>query len=210
MSTESERRQNYHEMRLLVETARILTPQFDASIVYLTGAQLELLRNVAQYLDRQDSFVSEYHPDFYLTPTDAEWNTLQAIVDDLKEELMGNANTIWGFYEQWFEWLGETKSGDGQFIVQTAVVPTGYVYRLEHVAVMNRTRAATWAQFAVVSSGCYNWLMTEAAIALGKVYVWHGLMTLAEGDRVYMLMAGNLDGDIIDAGVLGYKVKLPT
>ena len=73
----------------MVETARVLNSGFDATIICLTGAELELLRNMTQYLHRRSTFVSEYHENYYLAPDNNEWNELDALVANLEDKLMG-------------------------------------------------------------------------------------------------------------------------
>lgn len=82
------RRRGYVEGMVLMETERILDAQFKSTILEVTGAQLEILRNLTAYPNRRESFVSEYHPQYYLIPTDAEWDNLLAIVANLEERLM--------------------------------------------------------------------------------------------------------------------------
>jgi len=83
------RRKTFYRTRVLIETERILNPQFSDSLVCLTGAEIELLRNTVKYLHRRSTFVSEYEAGGYLAPTNAEWDALQAIVANLEETLMG-------------------------------------------------------------------------------------------------------------------------
>lgn len=87
--SETWRTKTYYDKRVLVETSRILDNPFDASLVCLEGAELELLRNMCQYLHRRSSFVSEYHTGYYLAPSMVEWDALEAIVASLEEKLMG-------------------------------------------------------------------------------------------------------------------------
>lgn len=87
--SEDWRRKDYYKTRVLIDTARVLDPQFKDGLLCITGAQNELLRNLMQYLKRRSTFASEYHPGYYLAPTIAEWDELQAIVADLEETLMG-------------------------------------------------------------------------------------------------------------------------
>ena len=87
--SEEWRRKTYYDKRVLIETERILDPQFDDSVLCLTGAQLELVRNLMQYLHRRSTFASSYEKGYYLAPTNAEWDELQAVVADLEETIMG-------------------------------------------------------------------------------------------------------------------------
>lgn len=87
--TESWRRKTYYNKRVLVETSRVLNPQFSDTLICLTGAELEILRNLTQYVHRRSTFASGYTKDYYLAPTNDEWDVLSAIVADLEEKLMG-------------------------------------------------------------------------------------------------------------------------
>lgn len=87
--SESWRYKKYYKPRVLIETSRILFPQFGDSVLCLTGAELELLRNLTQYLHRRSTFATEYQSGGYLAPTNAEWDSLQSIVASLEEKLMG-------------------------------------------------------------------------------------------------------------------------
>jgi len=83
------RRKQYYNPRVLIDTGQVLDPQFDDTWVCLTGAELEMLRNLTQYLHRRSTFVSEYKQAHYLAPTNEEWDTLQSLVSNLEEKLMG-------------------------------------------------------------------------------------------------------------------------
>lgn len=83
------RRKKYYNKRVLVEVARVLDSQLSDSLVCLTGAHFEMLRNLTQYLHRRSTFVSEYAEGYYVAPSNAEWDGLQQIVAELEEILMG-------------------------------------------------------------------------------------------------------------------------
>jgi len=87
--SETWRRKAYYDKRVLIDTGRVISSTVDDSLVCITGPQLEMLRNVTQYLKRRSTFVTEYHDNYYDAPTTAEWDELQAIVADLEETLMG-------------------------------------------------------------------------------------------------------------------------
>ena len=83
------RRKTYYRSRVMIETSRILDPQFPDSLLCITGAQIEMLRNLMQYLHRRSTFVTSQEEQYYLSPTTEEWDILQAIVADLEDTLMG-------------------------------------------------------------------------------------------------------------------------
>jgi len=87
--SEGWRRKQYYNPRVLIDTGRVLDPQFDDTWVCLTGAELEMLRNLTQYLHRRSTFASEYKQTYYLAPSNEEWDTLSSLVSTLEEKLMG-------------------------------------------------------------------------------------------------------------------------
>lgn len=87
--TETWRRKPYYRPRVLISTERVLSPQFDDSLLCITGAQLEMLRNLMQYLHRRSTFVSENQDGYYLVADNDDWDAIQVVVADLEETLMG-------------------------------------------------------------------------------------------------------------------------
>lgn len=79
----------YYDKRQMIETQRVITPQFDNIVVCLTGSDLEMLRNLMPLLRWRTSFVSEYHTNHYLCPDNADWDLIQGLVADLERRLMG-------------------------------------------------------------------------------------------------------------------------
>jgi len=87
--TESWRIKKYYGPRVLIETERILNPEFSDTIICITGAQVEMLRNLTQYLHRRSTFSQDNQKDYYLAPNNDDWNTISYVVADLEETLMG-------------------------------------------------------------------------------------------------------------------------
>ena len=87
--TEAWRRKTYYRPRVLVDAVKVLDPQFPDALLCITGAQLEMLRNLTQYLHRRSTFVSELDSGYYLVPDNDDWDDIQTIVADLEETLMG-------------------------------------------------------------------------------------------------------------------------
>lgn len=83
------RKKTYYKPRVLISTERVLDPQFEDGLLCITGAQLEMLRNLTQYLKRRSTFSQSETDVGYLSPSSADWDTIQAIVADLEETLMG-------------------------------------------------------------------------------------------------------------------------
>jgi hypothetical protein len=207
--SESERRRKYRHNRVLIETARILDPQFADAVVYLTGAQIEMLRNVTPYLNRLDTYVTVYNVGYYLTPTIEEYDAILAIVSDLEESLMGNPNVIWGYNDIWANTWAEAKSGDGTFEGWSAAVPAGEVWVLQIASIANKTAARGTARIELQSDAEGQiWLFSEPSPGL-TAQVCKGPITLIENDRIKFIQELCLDGDNIQFGLSGYKMVIP-
>lgn len=90
------KRHKYALNRILIPAARILSPEFNAVYVFLTGSHVEILRNLLAYATRETTFVDEYHEGYYISPDDDDLNNIAYIVAELEEMLMG---TVLGFYD---------------------------------------------------------------------------------------------------------------
>lgn len=86
--TDDWRRKRYYEPRVLIETERILAPQFPDAIVCLSGAQVEMLRNLTAYLHRRSTWAEGYEETYYLAPDNEDWVTIQSLVAELEGQLM--------------------------------------------------------------------------------------------------------------------------
>jgi len=126
--SESERRRKYRYNRVMIETERILDPQFNDAVVFLTGAQIEMLRNVTQYLNRLDTYVSEQFLGYYLAPTVEDYDSILEIVADLEETLMGNENVIFGYNAVLQEFHNVQSDVNDDFVTSCAQVPEGEVW----------------------------------------------------------------------------------
>lgn len=87
--SEGWRKRLYYKPRIVMATNDVLESTFPAAILCVSGGQLNILRNLVQYAERRATFASEYHEHYYLTPTEEEWESLQAVVAELQGELMG-------------------------------------------------------------------------------------------------------------------------
>lgn len=86
---EAWRIKRYYVPRVLIDTERVLNPQFPDTVVCLTGSQVEMLRNLTQYLKRRSTFAQGYEEDYYLAPNNTDWVTIATIVAELEKTLMG-------------------------------------------------------------------------------------------------------------------------
>ena len=199
----------YHYDRILIESSRIITPTLPGCTLVLNGAQVEMLRNCAHYLDRRYTFVSEYGELTYETPDDDDWDDIRAQVADLEEKLMGNENTIFGVYERWVEWLGGTKTGDGEYSAISTPVPVGYVYVCQSVSIQNNTSARGRAAIGFSEGAHWYYLKAVEAPVTSEPVSYNSQMVLSAGDTIRVFQALCLDGDVIGAGIWGYSMKIP-
>jgi len=207
--SESERRRKYRYNRVLIETERILDPQFDDAVIYLTGAQIELLRNVTQYLNRLDTYVTEYASGYYLAPTAADYDSILAIVADLEETLMGNPNTIWGFFGQVMERRVTVSTGEDDTYVETVPVPAGYVHVIEHISLYHTAGQTCGVNMVMNVGGSDPILYNAPALpSAEKVYQYTNL-TLVEDNTIRLEVSGLPDTKICVLRCAGYSMKVP-
>jgi len=87
--SESWRIKKYYDKRVLIDTVRVLDPQFPSTLICLDGAELEMLRNLTQYLHRRSTFAQGYETGYYLAPDNDDWDIIESLVANLEEKLMG-------------------------------------------------------------------------------------------------------------------------
>jgi len=204
----TEQRYGYTYHRVLIDSARVLDSQFDDAVIYVTGAQLEMLRNVTQYLRRLSTYVSDYQPGYYLSPTVEDYDSILEVVADLEEVLMGNPNTIFGYSDQINLNGGEIKEGDGNFSWDTGAIPAGKMWLLQHITFQNPwfTRG-TMIVIAQLQSGDH-YLINDPNPA-NDLHTWDGCITMKEGDELKFVQYSCLDGDTIRAGLVANEMDVP-
>lgn len=207
--SESERRHGYAYNRILIETERVLDPQFSDAVVFLSGAQIEMLRNITQYLNRQETYVTEYMPGYYIAPTIADYDDILEIVADLEETLMGNPNVIWGYNDNYAEWLLDLDAPAGMYDLDGETVPEGEVWRVTGGSAITFSTSCTDIRY-------YAYLQTKSLILVnqrlpeaGVVYPFAVDAILKEGDRVYMRFYNLTEDDNVYACLWGYKMVVP-
>ena len=207
--SETERRKGYVSTRVLIDAAKVLTPTFDDAVVYLTGAQLEVLRNLTQYANRPESYVAEYESGYYLTPDNDDWDDIQAIVADLEETLMGNPNTIFGLTDAKRLTNSSTVSGAGDKTLYTGSVPAGEVWRMEGWNAVNVDTSNTRIEMILsFSAGVYYPFRIDNP-AIDEMVYWNGMLTMVEGDSMNAKFYGCADGDHIKFTAHGYIMTVP-
>lgn len=207
--SETERRTQYVLGRILIESSRILSPQFGAQGISLSGAQVELLRNVVAYLRRDTTFVDEYHEGYYFRATTSDFDTIQGIVSDLEDKLMANDNTMWGYNArlQWQE--VEISDNAGTFNVNVGPVPAGEVWVVENALVRHNEGGSINCGFATYMSE--NWIDFTPRF-LVQTGLWYGgptNLTLGPGDYVIASFWGLSVGKTAEFSGTGYTMKVP-
>lgn len=82
-------RHGYYEPNILIPVGTLLDCPFPPATIELTGQELLLLRSMIGYLERDPTYVAEYHDGYYLSPDDEQWDEIEAIVAALARKLMG-------------------------------------------------------------------------------------------------------------------------
>lgn len=196
--------------RVIVDSKAFLNTEFNDAVLFLTGGHIELMRNLMQYANRRSTWVSDYYIGYYLEPTDADWNLIQQSVAELEYVLMGNNNVIFGYNERIHEWLGGTKTGAGQYNALSTAVPAGYVHRIEAISIRNVTGTRGGTGIFVIGDATYYAIKYDSTPVIYIPLLVTGCFTLEAGDQVNVRMAGCLDGDVIEAGLWGYRMEVPT
>lgn len=208
--SESVRRRKYRYDRVLIESSRILNPQFDDAVVYLTGAQIEMLRNVSQYLNRLDTYVAEYNPGYYLTPTAADYDDLLEIVADLEETLMGNPNTLFGYKDTKNLANSDTVSGIGDRTLYSGPVPAGQVWRIEAFNASNEDTACSKIELMAGLPAGDSIVHRVLNPGVDELVSWNGMLTLKAPNNLLATFHDCADGDHISFDAHGYRMDIPT
>ena len=205
----SERRRKYRYDRILIESDRILSPQFDDAVLYVTGAQLEMLRNVTGYLRNLQTYVDEYQPGYYLTPDVSDYDDILAIVADLEETLMGNPNTIWGYYAPYAEIIQSSTMAAGDSDRYGDHVPEGEVWRVFNIACWVESATCTRFRLSAHIDGVYLTLANEQPPVTTNWYRYQFDLTLKEGDFIYVSYYDMTLNDGVRNDISGYKMIVP-
>jgi len=115
-------------------------------------------------------------------------------------------NLKWGYYDRWAENLGGVSGGAGFYLASTVAVPTGQVYVANFIFIRNNTgaRGVTLEWFNVAGAAYFcSWV---AGLAISAPLIWNGGVVLKATDNVSVYMAGTVLNDVMEAGVMGYKM----
>lgn len=207
--SEHERRQGYAYNRVLIETAHVLVPEFADAVVWLSGAQLQMLRNITQYLNRQETYVDDYMPGYYVTPDADDYDSILEIVADLEETLMGNPNTIWGYADQYYDPTNVQSTGAGSTILETDPIPSGYVAVVYHWVAWHLGGTTVGIKVNAIVDATTIPLYDEAAIPHQEYVTQITNVVLKEGDYMTVKFTGLPDTEWGYLRMLGYSMIVP-
>jgi len=121
-------RHAYPYDRVLIDASRVLDAPVGDLTLNVTGAHLEMLRNVTQYLNRETTYVDERFVGYYNTPSVADMDTIRAIVADLELELMGGMNTQFGYKDVYQEYEYDLDASSAIIDLDFGQPPSGEVW----------------------------------------------------------------------------------
>lgn len=199
----------YKYDRVLIETSRMYRPMFAPAVVQLTGAQVEMLRNMTQYLNRPNTYVEEYEFDKYLTPDAGQFDGIQAIVANLEEKLMGNENVIWGYQDRMADRVTHTKVGDADYDMDMPQVPAGEVWVVTSIASRNSTTTGQH-EYLLGDGVTYYPVYPYGVPAANEWRVGDALhIVMKEDDWMRVVFRDCINNDVLIGIVLGYKMAVP-
>lgn len=207
--SEEELRRAYPTTRILVESDRILTPTFDDAELFFTGAQIELMRNLLGYANRQNTYVATYGPGYYVMPDATDFDDILAIVADLEETLMGNRNVLWGYTDRLTETTTLQSDVNGTFTINLPAVSSGEVWRVMGACVYRDINAGQYARIRIVYSGGATSIEDISMPATGTLYPSTSKIVLKAADNIRVQFFGATIGETVIASAWGYKMVVP-
>lgn len=205
----TERRRNFRYDRVLIEAERILDPQVADAVVFLTGPQIEMLRNVTMYLNRLETYVDHYHLGYYVAPDATDYDEILAIVSDLEEKLMGNPNTIWGYQARYAPRKVEWDASAGTTTLTWDAVPAGKVYLVHRAEAKDKDSACSRVLIIVEMGSTSMTIAEDVTPVANKAIVWEGSLVLSEGDYLWARFYDGILHDEMYFQGAGYEMDVP-
>ena len=114
---------------------------------------------------------------------------------------------LW-YREPYQESLGGTASGT-VYSKYSTPVPDGYVYVITNISIRNTTRAPGRTEI-IVYDATHQILQIAAtnSLDISIPLLYAGFLVFAPGYKLRVYMTATQDGDVIDGGVLGFKVAV--
>ena len=115
---------------------------------------------------------------------------------------------LWGFSEIWYEDLGGTQEGDGTYAVYSTPVEAGYIHVCQIISLRNNTGARGEILFGVYNDSAVVYVHGNLSPAQYGPEVFSGCLVLEYPERIRVVHVNCLDGDVLEGGVRGYKMKI--
>lgn len=196
--------------RILVDAKAFLNPEFSDAVLYFTGGQIELMRNLVDYANRRTTFVSDYYIGYYLSPDDTDWNLIQAVVADLESVLMGNNNVVWGFSDRYYENIEDESMPAGVQDKLGAVVPEGEVWEATGMSFIHSSGSINRVRVGLLIGSEYINVGEVLAPDANTLYPIHCDIILKEGDRLFWRFYNLTLNDDVWGWAWGSKMEVPT
>lgn len=117
-------------------------------------------------------------------------------------------NLIFGYNDRHAEDLGGAKSGDGGWDVSSSAIASDEIWVVQFVYLRNQSGARGNVLLRFHDGTDYYIGGAATTPARNVPTVWNGAVPLKAGDTVNVFQGLCLDGDNIQAGAWGYKMKL--
>ena len=98
--------------------------------------------------------------------------------------------------------------GSGGDVLESSTVPSGELWILNNVGVIDQNHVPTRITIYLVRSGEVYPLVSTASISANIWTVWHGKIVMKSGDKVTVYFGGATLDDALKITWLGYKVSL--
>lgn len=197
------------QYRVLVDAKAFLNTQIRPAVMYFTPGQIELMRNLMQYANRRTTFVSDYYIGYYLSPDDADWNLIQAIVADLESVLMGNNNIIWGYADRYYENIEDVAMPAGVQDKLGAVVPEGEVWEVTGISVIHSSGSINRVRVGSLIGAEYVNIGEKLAPDANTLYTFPCDVILKEDDRLFWRFYNLTLNDDVFCYAWGSKMEVP-
>lgn len=207
--SQEELRRSYQYNHVLIDSDRILAPQFADAVVFLSGAQIELVRNVSLYLNRRDTYVKDSEVGYYMMPSDEDFDDILAIVADLEETLMGNPNTIWGYNDRYNAMPIIEGIGAGYTIRDLTEIPEDEVWVIQAAQASQTDGTPRYVSLSVFDGTNSVGLAFDETLAQGELLQWSGNVVLKHDDTLRAIATDLPTGQYLLLAVWGYKMKVP-
>lgn len=201
-------RRNYRYGGMYMEATRILNPQFDSIALELTGAQVELLRNVTMLFHSQDVFVDAYHDGYYMNASDVDYDTILAIVADLENKLMGGKTMLWEYSDTYREEQFDLDADASTITLTFGLVPADEVWVVtQWIAVNEDTRTTNNTLMVSTATASFDAASAHPDAANHRTGT-SVFIPLKTNERVEMRIEGCQQDDEIHGWVSGYKIDV--